>query len=264
MRILLTVLRAKANWYPLFLIGISTISLIGCQTLTPQKNLQSHPLIDPPSKHLVTKQEPVKRLSIEDRLLERAEIAFRQGHYLPRQNASNAYDRFHSVLVVNADNKQARAGLQAIMLTYTDRVRKALSSGKLSSAKAILQRIEVYFPGNNLLIDLKKQILEQEKKTLASEAVVNSQELKKTEILDYEDFPLDPANLSSKAEETLSLLSAIAYRLKSTDESILIFARNDAEGRWIYKKMKQAAKGYRVRGDIRYSKTPKIRILPPL
>ena len=41
----------------------------------------------------------------------------------------------------------------------------------------------------------------------------------------------------------------------------VIVARNDAEGRWIYKSMQQAIEGYRLRGNIKMGKRPKVTLI---
>ena len=249
-----------------FLACVCLLFLNGCQlgktkeqVVSPAKkaNIELQPLAKESSEAI---SAPPK---IETRLLSRAEADFRKGRYLPTTHSRNAYDGFRSVLLVDPQNKQARAGLQAILLTYSERVRRAMTQGKLSAARQLLNTVASYYPQNNLLADLNKDIQKQEELMRRSEVVTNHV-LPSAKPLNYEDVPLDLTSLSTRSHETTQILADIAARLSETNESVLIYARNDAEGRWIYKQMKQAVKGYRVRGDIRYSKSPKIRILPPI
>lgn len=60
------------------------------------------------------------------------------------------------------------------------------------------------------------------------------------------------------------MLEQLARRVSQSDESIMIYARNDAEGRWIYKTMKDAVGDYRIRGDIRISRQPALELLSPM
>lgn len=54
-------------------------------------------------------------------LLADAESAMAQGRFsLPAHD--NAYDRFRAVQLLDADNRQAQAGLHGILLIYVDRV----------------------------------------------------------------------------------------------------------------------------------------------
>lgn len=57
--------------------------------------------------------------------------------------------------------------------------------------------------------------------------------------------------LKARDEQIKSLLSSVAERVKQHNERVIIYARNDEEGRWIYQTMKSFAGDYRIRGDIR-------------
>lgn len=197
------------------------------------------------------------KFSVETRLLIQAQKAFRLGRYTTPQH-DNAYDKFHSVLLINPTSSRARSGLQAILLRYAELVRSALQNGRLGAASAYLSQAELFYPANALLMDLKKDLRLANKRQPAEVFVA------KGSSSEHEEFNLPLDELSDKSSVVTQILSNIALRVKETDESILIFARNDKEGRWIYKQLKQSASGYRVRGDIRISKAPKIRILPPL
>lgn len=198
------------------------------------------------------------RLAMEQKFLAEAETAFRAG-YLTEPAHDNAYDRFQSVLMLNPDNSVARAGVQAILLNYTDRIRNALKEGHGGFAASLLHKAELYYPANPLLMDLKKEVARlkarEEEMILSTENISDDARM---------EFPLPPGALSRKSQTVADYLSRIAQRVKETDESIMIYARTDAEGRWIYGQLKDAVPGYRVRGDIRIAQSPKISILPPL
>ena len=78
------------------------------------------------------------------------------------------------------------------------------------------------------------------------------------------EFPLAEAALTAQSADVVDYLQAIARRARQEDESLLIVARSDAEGRWIYQQMRQAVQGYRLRGDIKLGKRPKVLLLPPI
>ncbi len=207
-------------------------------------------------------QKPSTLSGIEESLLKQAQEAFRKARYTTPQH-NNAYDKFHSVLLLNPDNAQARAGLQAILLRYSRLVRTALESGRVKAASAYLHQAELFYPANALLMDLKKEI--HRVKTRYAQRQSTMQNIaSKAPLPAHEDVGLPEKELSAKSEAILDVLVDIGKRLKDSDESVLIFARSDREGRWIYKQLKQAAEGYRVRGDIRIARAPKLRILPPL
>lgn len=199
---------------------------------------------------------PIKR-RMENALLKQAQHAFSLGYFTsPAHN--NAYDKFQSVLLINPQSEQARAGIQAILLKYAQLTRLAISEGRLPSAKNYLRAAEIYYPANPLLMDLKQKIRDAE----AAYAQVDESKESESENK-YEELTLAISDLNRKSESLQLALAGIAKRVEESQEGILIFARSDREGRWIYKQLKDAVPGYRVRGDIRISKSPKIRILPP-
>jgi len=50
----------------------------------------------------------------------------------------------------------------------------------------------------------------------------------------------------------------VARQIQASGGTFLIRARTDEEGRWIYKTMKDAVSGYRLRGNIEAAATPGI------
>ncbi len=200
-----------------------------------------------------------RREQLEQRLLAQAEEAFRQARFTTPEH-DNAYDKFHSVLIINAANTQARAGLQAILLRYAELIRSALREGRLHTAHNYLKHVELYYPANALLMDLKRDIRDARNTVKPYDSAV----LKKVEVPVHEEVILAKRELDRRSDSIKQTLADIGRRLQQTDESVLIFARSDREGRWIYQQLKDAVEDYRVRGDIRVSRAPKIRILPPL
>lgn len=196
--------------------------------------------------------------TLEEKLLRQAMDAFKNGQYTTPEH-DNAYDRFHSVLILNANNEQARSGLQAILLKYAGLIRVALKEGRVNAAGATLHQVEIYYPGNALVLDLKSELASAQ---AAQGATRREKPAPPTPWLDELVLPI--AALSAKDETVIQLLADVALRLKSSDESVLIYARSDREGRWIYKQLNRAADGYRVRGDIRIARIPKLQILPPI
>ncbi len=235
----------------------AVIGLSGCkqnvrEPINPQPE-QAAPISASPAAPVTI---PLKK-RMENALLRQAQHAFSLGHFTTPAH-SNAYDKFQSVLLINPHSDQARAGLQAILLKYAQLTRLAISEGRFASAKNYLRAAEIYYPANALLMDLKQKIRE-------SEAVYRQadEESAGGQLQDYEEVALSVSDLNRKSESLLQMLVNLAQRIEETEEGVLIFARSDREGRWIYKQMKDAVPHYRVRGDIRISKSPKIRILPP-
>lgn len=224
----------------------------------PHKSELQPPALQTIAQHPIGKSPALAaRETMEQRFLIQAEEAFRRGR-LTAPAHNNAYDSFHSVLLVNPDNQQARSGLQAILIRYADMVREAMAASRYRLSKDLVRQAQIYYPGNQLLLDLQQEI---RKLQYSYQQTVLA---KPTNDLTLQEFELPTQMLSDDRDALLPFINSIAQRVESTDESVMIYARTDAEGRWIYRQMKKAVPGYRVRGDIRLSQSPKIAILPPL
>lgn len=250
---------SKCSW---FLVIFAVLVITAC-TLTPTSEPEATPASSVQSPSLPPAEPasppPSQRRNVESRLLLQAQQAFRDARYTTPSH-DNAYDKFQSVLMINPESTQARAGVQAILLNYAQLIRSALNEGRIQAARSYLTAAEIYYPANPLLMDLKSKIREEER-AMARSSLEPAAESAGEQ---YEDIPLTAQELNRRSEQMKQKLIAIAQRLQETEESVLIFARNDREGRWIYRQLKEATPGYRVRGDIRVSSTPKLRILPPL
>ncbi len=170
----------------------------------------------------------------------------------------NAYDRYRAVLLLQPDNSAAQAGLESVLLHYVELVRSALRDSQVSQARQLLARAREYFPDNLLLDEVQATVDQARQQSRERLQRLNEQDLVGTE------FALPPGELSRKSPEIIEFLARIAQRLRETDESILIMARTDAEGRWIYKQMKEAVPDYRIRGNIRVTSDPVLQLQPPL
>ena len=56
----------------------------------------------------------------------------------------------------------------------------------------------------------------------------------------------------------VQMLAGIAQRIRQHQMRVIIVARDDSEGRWIYGQLRQAVPGYRVRGDIKLGNPPRL------
>lgn len=222
----------------------------------------AQPEIVRPAEVEVTAEKPVPRVSQRQstvqKLLAQADAAYDSGRYT-QPEGDNAFDRYHAVLMLDPGNKKARAGLDALLLAYIDHVRSVMAAGQLSNAQDLLRRADTYFADAPLLQQVRDEI-EQAK------AAVNRQQEKvaRADILDGEQILLPDLELSQRSAEVIELLASLAARVRDSQESVMIMARNDREGRWIYKIMQEATADHRIRGDIRISRIPAVVLMPPL
>jgi hypothetical protein len=166
---------------------------------------------------------------------------------------NNAYDRFQGVLKLQPENAQAKSGLQLIILRYVTLAREALKRDKPARAKTLLAAAQRINGQNPLLSELQAAVDE----TISRQARLKGMD-------SDNEFILSRRDLNVRSDALKSLLRSLAQRIQQSDESVLIVARNDLEGRWLYQQLRLAATGYRVRGNIRVAAEPKIVLLPPL
>lgn len=211
------------------------------------------------------KASPVssKRQSSRERLIKEllasAQLAFRDGR-LTTPSHDNAYDLFQSVLTLDPQNSSARAGVQAILIRYADWARDAMAAGDYVKSQAYLEQAQIYFPANPLLLELQQKVRRERQLRAKREHAV----LRKDPEEKRSEFSLPGGALKKKSPAVVEYLKRLAKRVQESNESVMIYARTDAEGRWIYQQLNKATEGYRVRGDIRISRSPKIVLMPPL
>ena len=190
---------------------------------------------------------------ITDRLLQRAEQAFAQGQRL-QPDTANAYLYYQAVLTLEPDNQQAQAGLQAILVEEAQNTRNLLANSHIQSAQRRYALLNQLFESSALLKDLKSHI---------QRARVEQNAQFSTKTLPENDKQwLNEQDLVLKNDAIKSVLSLAAQRVSQTEEGVFIYARSDADGRWIYQQMRQVVPNYRIRGDIRLGK-PALRFLAP-
>lgn len=225
----------KRDW-PLWLfVGVI---LAGCAAKPVQQ------LPEPAQKPVVSNPIPL--------LLRQAEM------YLARDRlmspaSGNAYDRFQAVLMIDPGNPQAVSGLQQILIRYVELGRIALRKNDIGQARRMLASARKVDTDNVLLREFEQQLAGVEKAAQLQSAVDSTRE-----------FLLDRSDLAARSDALQQVLERVAKVLQDSDSSVLIVARSDAEGRFLYRTLRQAAMGQRIRGDIKIDNVPKIVLLPPI
>lgn len=229
------------------------LGLSACNTAPQKESVVVVPSPSVPKQSLVAPTSP-----IVVSMLERADTLYAQGRFLSPEE-DNAYIRYRAVQMMEPENSQARSGLSAILVNYVQVLRDDLERGRVSQAQRQLDQLKPLFSGERILLELEEEIRET-RKALNVAAIEKKQ--KETPLDDGRVY-LDVRELAARTPVIQAQLAEMANALVESDESIMIYARNDAEGRWIYGQMRQAVTNYRIRGDIRIGK-PAIRFLPPL
>jgi hypothetical protein len=185
-------------------------------------------------------------------LLSEADYCLSQNRLL-NPISDNAHDRYRSVLLMEPENERAKLGLQTIALRYVELAREAARRGNVSEAQSMIR----YAKGidNNPLVQEAAETLRKQ--------VINMPAPKP-----YQAGPgelvLETKLLQAKDPQIKNQLLDVAQKAKQNDEFVLIVARSDAEGRWIYQQLRNAVPGYLVRGDIRIGAPARVRLVKTL
>ncbi len=230
----------------------SACLLLACGS-TPQKA----EVAAAPKTVVEPKVPPRVEPSVTDTLLDSAEALFDEGRLLSPEE-DNAYLRFRAIQILDPGNPRAQSGLDAILVNESSVIRDALSRSRLDEATQGYNRLKGLYPDAEVTKALAGEIAKL-RESLRPVRVVESP----VRALPEDRIYLDKTALSARSPEIVSQLQDIARGLVDSDESILIYARSDAEGRWIYQQMREGVNGYRIRGDIRIG-DPAIRKLAPL
>ncbi len=167
----------------------------------------------------------------------------------------NAYDRYRAVLLLRPDNAQAITGLQQVFLRYIALARAAIAKSRWSNAKTYLRRADIISPNHELIKGVKKTLLDQRAKAEASA---------EREAPEEGVYRLDNAQVAKRDPAVMQTLKLVAERMRDSGETMMIVAKTDADGRWIYGQMKAAVPGFRLRGDIRLGGKTRIKLRAPI
>ena len=167
--------------------------------------------------------------------------------------SDNAHDRYRSVLLMDPENEHAKLGLQTIAMHYVEAARNAAKRGNISEAQTLIR----YARGidNNPVVQDAEQTL---RKQAASVPPARPYQAGDGEVV------LDSKLLQAKDPQINSQLASVAQKARQTDQFVLIIARSDAEGRWVYQQLRNAVPGYLVRGDIRIGQPARVKLVRTL
>ncbi len=237
-----------------------TLALLLVACVAPPKKVvvQSGPSVEELRRQQQLQQQQAlkkqKQLKLRG-LLAQAERAL-QADRLATPVNDNAIDLFRAVLRVDPDNSQAKSGLQLVVMRYIHLARQALVRSQPDRADYLLARARGV-PGvdadNPLLVQLYQDIKSARQEASTPQVRSTSGRL-----------VLSGAELDKKSQAIIDRISELARHIRETDESLLIVARNDAEARWLYKKLREAVPGYRVRGNIKIGGSAYIEVEPPI
>lgn len=233
-----------------FVVRIFPLLLFGFLLQACQWSKKPEPVPEPIKPVQIVKKPVQQPMSTPVRLLIlNGEYTLARDQLLTPIN-DNAYDYFRAALKLDPDNQRAKGGLQGIVMRYVDFARQAAARGNYSAATTMLNNARIVDPQNLLIKEVSAALSEQIKTAPPVESYKGGNN----------EFLLDGNLLSKNDPQILARLAEIAQKLKATNSLAIIIARTDAEGRWIYQKLREALPDYRVRGDIKLGSPPRVKL----
>ncbi len=200
-------------------------------------------------------QEPAWEYDISQLLREADEALAADRLTTPIED--NAFDRYSAVLILQPDNQAAIDGLQEIFSRYVLLAQDAMRTGELGKARALIERARAVISDAPTLDTLLQDLAQKQRERARSQPQVEIDPNQK-------EIALSVDRLNRRDETIVEQLQSLAMQVRESDETLLIVARSDSEGRWIYQQMAETVPGYRIRGDIRLGRIPKVLLLPPI
>jgi hypothetical protein len=152
-------------------------------------------------------------------------------------STDNAYNWYQQVLSLDDVNAEAHWGMQQISNRYVQLAEQAFESGRPELAEKMLQGA-----GKVAAIPTDLDKIRQRYEQPASD----------------NEFILPISALTKRSDKIIEQLESLALQAHANQSRLLIIARNDEEGRWIYQKMRMALDGFRLRGNIEVGRVPRV------
>lgn len=154
---------------------------------------------------------------------------------------NNAHIRFQRVLAYDPSNEIALEGLQNIVERYLKLSAEANRRGLFEESKVLLNNARFVDDAHPGLAAATEALL----------AEMDSGDL---------FFQLDAQDFSKRSESAEQQLIDIALQARQHEAFFLITAPNDDQARWMFSVMRNAVKGYRLRGNIELASRTTIRL----
>ena len=212
----------------LFLYGALPLGLCACAAPHRSRPIAPAPVAAP------APALPKAKLAIDidrlDALLERGDDAMKAGRLLTPIDDC-AYDYYRAALALAPDHPAAQNGLQRLAERFVGMAEQAAERGQFDTARSLLERAQMVSPQLDSIAAAQAQI---ELRSSAQRSRI----------------ALDAEQLSAHAAQLAARLNALGAKAKADDMWVVIRARSDAEGRWIYQQMASAPGNRRIRAEL--------------
>jgi len=216
-------------------ILVCGLILTGCSTVPDRQTSTGSPTSQVPRPAL---SEPVA--SEVEKLLREAEQAFLD-HRLTTPVDDNAWFRYLRVLRLDPGNERAAHGISDIIDKYMEWALEDIEAGYMHKARKYIARARGIDETHPNLLAVERRL---EEKTS-----------------DYQEtIWLPPVELTERSPALEIRLLDLGGQIQLQNALVVIAARTDAEGRWIYQQLNKADPENRIRAQIRIESRPSLRI----
>jgi hypothetical protein len=196
--------------------------------------------VAPPAAPAVRPAAPINQDRL-DLLLDQGDRALAAGRLLTPIDDC-AYDYYRQALLVAPNHPAAVHGLERVADRYIGMAEQAADRGQFDTAKAMLKHARYVDPDRPGIAE--------------TQALIDMRSSAKRR-----HVPLDAEELSSRAAGLADQLKALGGQAKAQDAWVIIHARSDAEGRWIYQQLASAAGDRRIRAELTIGAPPAVDLL---
>lgn len=221
-------------------VGFAALTMLsGCTNPAPEPAAAPAPVPAAPAQP----PPPKPKIDIDrlDALLEQGDQALKAGRLLtPIDNC--AYDFYREALSVAPEHPAALHGLERVAERYVAMAEQAAERGQYQNARSMLERARIVDPDLDSIDAMEAQI-------------------KMRSTAQRQTAALDPQQLSDHSGVLVARLKALGAQAKSQDSWVVIRARSDAEGRWIYQQMADSPGARRIRAELTLGAPPAVDLL---
>lgn len=191
--------------------------------------------------------EDIERQSRVQALLEMARAALDADRLMTPPDDS-AYFYYRQALPLDPGNDEAHWGMRSINARYLEWAEQAFKKGQRADAEMHLRRALMIATSPAQAAALRAKYPGA---AVARKVATN-------------EFLLSKSDLSARNQTIMERLHQVALKAQQEDSRLLIVARNDAEGRWIYQQMRAAIEGFKLRGNIELGAPPRVVLIDML
>ena len=198
--------------------------LAGCRTVADESDspVLEEPVTEAPAKTI--------DLAVLHNLLDTAEAAIDAGQLTYPADGS-ALAIYQQILAIEPGQQDAERGLEHLVELYIDLAMTALQRGRSATARSMLSRARLIRPNHPSIEPTAAQIRLLDK-------------------ADRKTLQLTQADLQGRTKQMQDNLAALAILPAGQACRYTIWAKNDAQGRWIYQRLAAASASGRIRAQI--------------